>query len=123
MGGRTGTGPHLVPGGQAEPEAPAKAVAVEGLGRNPHITAQWRVRGAAAASPHLHKNPNPPQLQQCWHHQRPVAAAEILLQPPTTAQSYQGHREPGELSGLKTGSPQPALSPVPSQGAGAQRTS
>lgn len=31
MGGRTGTGPYLVPGGQAEPEAPVKAVAVEGL--------------------------------------------------------------------------------------------
>lgn len=69
MGGRTGTGPYLVPGGQAEPEAPPKAVAMEGLGRSPRSTGQWRVRGAAAASPLLHKNPNPPQLQQCWHHQ------------------------------------------------------
>lgn len=123
MEARTGTGPQpQFQVDKAEPEAPAKAVAEEGTACSSHITARGRLsRAAAAASPHLPKNPHPPQMQQCWHHQGPVPAAEILLQPPPTAQCYQGHRETGGLSGLKTGSPQSAPSPVPSHGAGAQR--
>lgn len=60
MEARTGTGPQpQFQVDKAEPEAPAKAVALEGTGCSSHITAQGRLSGAAAASPHLPKNPHP----------------------------------------------------------------
>lgn len=91
MGARTGTGPSLqFQEDKAEPEAPAKAVAVEGSECSLHITAQGRVTGVATASSRLVKNPNPsPVAAVLAPPQRPVAAAEILLQPPDHTQGYQ----------------------------------
>lgn len=60
MEARTGTGPQLqFQVDKAEPEARAKAVAVEATGCSSHITAQGRLSGAATASSHLPKNPHP----------------------------------------------------------------
>lgn len=72
---RTGSGPSLqFQEDKAEPEATAKAVAVDGSGCSPHITSERRVRGAVAASPCITSNPDP-------------SSVGAVLAPPETSSS------------------------------------